>query len=347
MTANPAVLTDRFLATFHARCKMIFGKAIPFTLLTIAISNELPTIFTTRSPILNEPKDDAFSVASNGKHSNSHYSPSNNDTGLYIQTFIKGIEIPRDDILRWEARRIQVVKKRLENGLLSLLKQEVKHFLFNPKVSIDDIAAEREALVQTKLRMSHDGRKRLVARETNISGAVSLLILKTLTGFSSSSIHMKSNKGTAEGFKKWFESKVSDEKVMLQACPDHYALGTAFGLGQEVVETTGGSVLPSHFAINYLAKSDLPIVEDKDFPHQFNGPAYRNGTETVIGGTNHLMRSIPNNGGFEIIPKVFFPSGVPTYLLEQHRWHLATEWGNWITAYVNDEVGSEKRSAGV
>jgi len=67
----------------------------------------------------------------------------------------------------------------------------------------------------------------------------------------------------------------------------------------------------------------------------------------VIGGTNHLMRSIPNNGGFEIIPKVFFPSGVPTYLLEQHRWHLATEWGNWITAYVNDEMGSEKRSAGV
>lgn len=190
--------------------------------------------------------------------------------------------------------------------------------------------------------MGRNTMKELVSQETVISGAITFLLLKALTGFTSSSIHLFSNRGTAEGFKKWYLSKISDERAMLQACPDHYALGTAFELGQDVIETTGGSVLPSHFAINYEERSNLPIVEDENFPVQLNGPAYGDDTETIIGGTNHIMRSIPNNGGFEIIPKVFFPDSVPNYLLKQHRWHLATEWGNWVTAYINQaEVSNE------
>lgn len=312
----------------------MFIKTIPFALL--AFARGLPIGLKDNSPILDGLHDELR------LEDNRNYSQSNNNTGLYIQTFIDDNEVAHDDILRWEARRIEVVKKRFQEGLFSLLRQEAINFLFSPEVSIDNITAEREALVQTKLNMSHDARVRLVAPETTIAGAVTLLLLKALSGFTSSTIHMKSNRGTAEGFRKWYLSKISDERVMLQACPDHYALGTAFNLGQDVVETTGGSVLPSHFAINYEAKSDLPIVEAKGYPVQFNGPAYGHGTETVIGGTNHIMRSIPNNGGFELVPKVFFPNSVPNYLLEQHRWHLATEWVNWITAYVNDvEVSNE------
>ena len=307
---------------------MLINKVIP-TLLVFAFAIGLPVIYNDESHVMRESVDAA------------NHSQSENSTGLYIQTFIDDNEVSRDDVLRWEARRIQVVKKRLQEGLMSLLKQEAMNFLFSPEVSIDNIVAEREALVQTKIGMSHDERIKLVSSETAIAGAVTLFLLKALSGFTSSSIHMKSNRGTAEGFRKWYLSKISDEKVMLQACPDHYALGTAFNLGQDVVETTGGSVLPSHFAINYEAQSDLPIVDVENYPVQFNGPAYGHGTETVIGGTNHVMRSLPNNGGFEIVPKVFFPSSVPTYHLEQHRWHLATEWGNWITAYINDKVDNE------
>lgn len=142
-----------------------------------------------------------------------------------------------------------------------------------------------------------------------------------------------SNKGTAEGFAKWYISKVkqNDKLAMLFACPDHYLLGKAFSDGQEVIETTGGTVLSSHFGINYENSAKLPIEKDPGYLVYFNGAAF-NDFGMIVGGTNHQLRTLKE--GFEIHPKIFFPSILPSFMIREHRWHLACEFSNWITEYI-------------
>ena len=49
-----------------------------------------------------------------------------------------------------------------------------------------------------------------------------------------------------------------------------------------------------------------------------------------IGGVRHLFRDEPN--GFRARLTVEFPLTMPSYMIRQHRWHLACEFSNWIEA---------------
>lgn len=89
-------------------------KAILFTLFVSA--NRLPVGFKDVPPILERLHGESK------LEKKRNYSQSDNNTGLYIKTFIDDNEVSHDEILRWEARRIGVVKKRIQEGLLSLLR---------------------------------------------------------------------------------------------------------------------------------------------------------------------------------------------------------------------------------
>ncbi|MCC3332314.1 hypothetical protein [Nocardia abscessus] len=54
---------------------------------------------------------------------------------------------------------------------------------------------------------------------------------------------------------------------------------------------------------------------------------------TVIGGVRHQFRDEPG-GGFRSRLAVAFPAAVPGLYIAEHQWHLACEFGNWITAYL-------------
>lgn len=129
------------------------------------------------------------------------------------------------------------------------------------------------------------------------------------------------------------QNQENDELAILIACPNHYLLGKAFANGQEVIETTGEAIFYSHFGINYNNSANLPMEKDPECSVYFNG-APLNDFGMVVGGINHQLSTLKE--GFETHPKIFFPSILPSFMLSEHRWHLACEFSNWITEYVKE-----------
>ena len=116
---------------------------------------------------------------------------------------------------------------------------------------------------------------------------------------------------------------------MLGACPDHYII-TKDKLGRQlVVETTGGSPLPARFTVDYDDVSSLSTQSDPAYPIQVAGVA-RLSDGLVVGGVRHQFRQ--EGIGFRALLTVEFPHASPGYMIAQHRWHLATEFSNWIEA---------------
>lgn len=115
---------------------------------------------------------------------------------------------------------------------------------------------------------------------------------------------------------------------MLAACPDHYFIGEDDQGRQKVVETAGGSPLPSEFFIDYKDISSLVTPASPDYRIQIAGVA-RTAKGLPVGGVRHQFRNIPE-GGFESWNTVEFPKHVGNRIVSGHRWHLAREFGNWI-----------------
>ncbi|MEV0589108.1 hypothetical protein [Nonomuraea sp. NPDC050310] len=88
-----------------------------------------------------------------------------------------------------------------------------------------------------------------------------------------------------------------DSDAMLAACPDHYFIGEDDRGRQKVVETTGGSPLPSEFFIDYKDLSSLVTPASVDYPTQIAGVA-RTEAGLPIGGVRPQFRNLPE-GGFE------------------------------------------------
>lgn len=254
---------------------------------------------------------------------------------LNITAFINGTEVNRESVLVWEARRIQVVVNKMKHKVPTWLFEEIVDLTVRPETSIANITQERQALADAKIRAGDFVMRQLNAPQLVISNIVMMVAASLLKSWAMSESRLVSNKGTAEGFAEWYTSKVqqNDELAMLIACPDHYLLGKAFTDGQEVIETTGGAILSSHFGINYNNSANLPIEKNPDYPVYFNGAAV-NDFGMVVGGTNHQLRTLKD--GFEIHAKIFFPSILPSFMLSEHRWHLACEFSNWITEYVKE-----------
>jgi hypothetical protein len=49
-----------------------------------------------------------------------------------------------------------------------------------------------------------------------------------------------------------------------------------------------------------------------------------------MGGVRHLFRD--ETHGFRVRLTVEFPVTTPAHTIQQHRWHLACEFSNWIEA---------------
>lgn len=262
-------------------------------------------------------------------------SPGGESAGLSLGTRLDGRDISREEVLQWEARRLQVVAHRMSRNLPAALLGELSALLLRPELSTADIAQERIALAQAKLRAGEAALRQLLAGDLAITGAISELAVAAPLGWTVSEISILSNRGSAEGFGRWFTGKAfrDDPYAMLLACPDHFVIRPSPPRGQEVIEITGGATQASHFSIDYDNPADLPLVIDPEFPVRFSGAAV-NDKGTVIGGTNHRFRTLAE--GFESHLAIFFPAALPAWMISEHRWHLACEFSNWISAYIEE-----------
>lgn len=235
---------------------------------------------------------------------------------LALLTEIDGNEVSRSMVLEWELGRAKRVLKLL--GAPSTDRE-------------GDVDALRTRLYELKRAIGADELQRRLAGRVRVSNAITGIATRFANGARvQSSIKVRVPRGTAAAFAEWFnaESALPDSDAMLAACPDHYFIGEDDRGRQKVIETTGGSPLPSEFFIDYKDISSLVTPASTDYPIQIAGVA-RTADGLPIGGVRHQFRDLPG-GGFESWNTVEFPHNVGNRLVSGHRWHLACEFGNWI-----------------
>lgn len=232
-----------------------------------------------------------------------------------ITAYFRGHMVTRDAVLHWEDRRITAAARALH---------------VRPPAGAD-VATRREELLHTKLNLGPEEIAARLNRQTRISNVVARTGTKLSRRRRISAIELNARDGCADQFVTAFRGSTesSNEAAMLRACPDHFVIRTNTAGGQEVLETTGGSPLPSFFVVDYGDISSLTTPPDPQFPLQVAGVA-RSSSGIAIGGVRHQFRDAP--GGFVARLTVEFPLPTLGRMIAGHRWHLACEFSNWIEA---------------
>lgn len=227
---------------------------------------------------------------------------------------IGGQPVTRLEVQAWEARRARKVLAKLGETAPT-------------DADVDQL---RDQLLAVKERIGPDGLQDRLDVRLRVSG-LSMRVLAKASGTARSccSTTIRSPRGRAEDFAIWFNAQSAEaySSSMLAACPDHYVIGEDPQGRQKVIETTGGSPLPTLFLIDYEDTSGLRTPADSRYPVQIAGVA-RDTSDTAIGGVRHQLRDLDD--GFEAWLTVEFPGRTPSRLIRAHRWHLACEFGNWI-----------------
>jgi hypothetical protein len=233
-----------------------------------------------------------------------------------LHAIIDGKQIDRAAIREWEERRQTKVAKKL--GIVA-----------------DSFESRRQALLKRKLELGHEELRRIFSTDLKVSGFVSRLLAKLSMGRRLYSIcEIVVEQGSAEAFAAWFNDCTVNncEALMIDSCPDHFIIATESDGRQVVMEITGGSPFTAEFAVDYEDTSSIATPPDPTFPFQIAGVA-RLADGLAIGGVRHQFRQ--EGEGFRARMTVEFPRGTVGHMIAQHRWHLATEFSNWIELSVS------------
>lgn len=233
------------------------------------------------------------------------------DTDMYA--IIGGRRVERPAIRIWEERRLMSAMRKL-------------------RFSSDapTLEARSDAFLAHKLALGHDRIRDMLSLGLKLAAQGTRLAARLSRGGRRTSVcEIVVPRGSASAFVSWFDerSRTGDEPPMLRACPDHYIITTDKLGKQVVVETTGGSPFPMQFTIDYDDISSLKTPARADYPFQLAGVA-RLEDGLAVGGVRHQFRQ--EGDGFRALLTVEFPTLTPPHMLWQHRWHLATEFSNWI-----------------
>ncbi|MCO7554364.1 hypothetical protein [Metapseudomonas otitidis] len=235
---------------------------------------------------------------------------------ISIRTFIGGREIPRERVQEWERRRALAVLKKLGGE----------------PVGDEDLKTLNHQVLERKLTLGSEGIRQLLKGELALAQPIANAVARMSCGFRRYSVtELLVDRGSAKEFVEWFlqRNELNDEVSMLAASPDHYLIQKYANGAQEVIETTGGSPLVGRFIIDYLDISSLRSLPDSHYPYQAVGVARSEGG-IAIGGVRHQFRN--EAFGFRAKLLVEFPMMIMPGVVSAHRWHLASEFSNWIEA---------------
>ncbi|MBG6097162.1 hypothetical protein [Nocardioides luteus] len=234
-------------------------------------------------------------------------------TAVDVRAVIGGQDVSRAEILVWEADRLPKAASRI--GLA---------------VPPGGLREQRLRFAEAKLALGHDEIRRRLSRSLRVSDLSGRATARASRGGRvTSTCDLYVTGGDAAAFVAWFMSteRLDYELSMLAANPDHFLITTTPRGQQEVIETTGGSPLPSRFLIDYQDLTSLQTPLDPTYGADASGVA-RTESGLAIGGVRHQFRN--TDSGFHAHLIVEFPRLLPSRLVRQHQWHLAAEFSNWI-----------------
>jgi hypothetical protein len=230
-----------------------------------------------------------------------------------VRAVVQGKDVTREEILAWEAKRFPKAARRI--GL--------------PRPD-GDLATQRLTFADDKITLGAAEIRRRLAGQLRLSDLGTRAATALTRGRRVSSVcDLYVTGGDAAAFVDWFtdDSRPDYVRSMIAANPDHFLIATAPDGRQEVIETTGGSPLPTRFLVDYQDHSTLRTPLDPTYSVSASGVAQAP-DGTAIGGVRHQFRDI--EGGFHAHLLVEFPTLVSPHMVGQHRWHLAAEFANWI-----------------
>lgn len=233
-----------------------------------------------------------------------------------IQTWFNRKPVSRDQVHAWEARRVTANLRK-----------------FDLPVRTGDLSERRHALAQAKLELGRASVESTLAREVGISDRLTGMLAQASRGRRRlSQVELFAPGVRAEELPAWYagRNEADDEGAFLTATPDHHLFRPAEDAkSQEVWEKTGGSPLTSRFFIELDCVEGLVSLPDPTYPVQMSGCA-RLADGTVLGGIRHQFRDEP--GGVRVLLTVEFPWLLGPFGPAAHRWHLASEFANWLEA---------------
>lgn len=231
-----------------------------------------------------------------------------------IRAEIEGETITAAQLAEWETRRLAKASR-----------------LLGIDITGTDLAAQRLKFADAKLDLGPEQIRQRLASRLRVSDVVTRATAGISRGARTVSIcDLFVTGGDATQFVEWFSDsdRPDFERSMLAANPDHFLI-TATPDGQlEVIETTGGSPLPSRFLIDEKDVSTLRTALDPSYTANVSGVAHTSGGK-AIGGVRHQFRNTAD--GFHAHLLVEFPKAMAAHMINAHRWHLAVEFTNWIT----------------
>ncbi|WP_424217310.1 hypothetical protein ACN20G_35090 (plasmid) [Streptomyces sp. BI20] len=139
---------------------------------------------------------------------------------------------------------------------------------------------------------------------------------------------------TSAEFLTWMDAAFAgDERPLLAAHPEHYAMGTD-EIGARVVENIGPHVASFYMggwgtaALDW-AEDAAELLPESEFPRKMSSNLFL-ADGTVVGRA--LIQFGDTADGFTSSLTVYFPVTCPDEVLEHHLRHYAVEFRNWIVA---------------
>ncbi|MFC9266178.1 hypothetical protein ACFTXJ_00080 [Streptomyces zhihengii] len=230
-----------------------------------------------------------------------------------IQAVIGGRRFGRDQVLAWEAERLPAAAGKIGLALPPGRPSQ-----------------QRRAFAQAKLDLGAEEIRHRLRRDLRVGDAVAKTTARLSRGRRATSVcELEVVGGSAAAFALWFGDASRADYVlsMTAAHPDHFLIQSLPDGRQEVIETTGGSPLPTRFLVDYDDLSTLSTSRSSSIDAEAAGVALTD-TGVHIGGVRHEFRDVP--GGFHARLCVEFPRATLPRILSEHRRHLAIEFSNWV-----------------
>jgi len=212
---------------------------------------------------------------------------------------IDGIEISELDLLRYEVKRARIAA-----------------LLLYEKIGAENVPELLKSEIATMAQIEHEWIQRSAGK---------------LTG---SITEIRVNGGSAAGFLKWFQDRVSldDRTMMFDGHPEHYAVVRAPDGRTSILETIGGWKLPGLIYARFTQdERDAAEAPDPALPIRMIGHLESEDGE-ALGRVFHQFGD--TSYGFRARLGIYWPAKAEPDMVAGHRWHLAVEFVNWTRMYI-------------
>ncbi|MEU3502288.1 hypothetical protein ABZ726_16490 [Streptomyces hundungensis] len=204
--------------------------------------------------------------------------------------------------------------------------------------SIDDFELfyARRALDRFRTRLGRQGLLDLLAADIDEGNAFLRECARTSDGEFRAGTTVLQTRGLTSGdFLAWMDAAFAgkDERPLLAAHPEHYAMGTD-DIGARVVENIGPHVCSFYMggwgtSAMAWAEDAAELLPESEFPRKMSSNLFLE-DGTVVGRA--LIQFGDTADGFTAHLTVYFPTSCPQDVLDHHLRHYAVEFRNWIIA---------------